>query len=75
MYKSPIEVITQEITRQMDGQILKAVQAVDINVDKPELLRALQYDRHQYEKGYDDGYLAGYAAASHSNHWEDPING
>ena len=26
----------------------------DIKVDKHELLRALQYDRNQYEKGYAD---------------------
>lgn len=39
----------------MDGQILKAVQNVGIDVDKSELLRALKYDRNQYEKGYEDG--------------------
>lgn len=39
----------------MEGDILRAVQKYGINVDKEELLRALQYDRNQYEKGYDDG--------------------
>ena len=30
-----------------------------MNVDKAELLRALSYDRDQYEKGYADGYEDG----------------
>jgi hypothetical protein len=40
---------------QMEGDILRAVQKYGINVDKEELIRALQYDRNQYEKGYADG--------------------
>ena len=38
----------------MENNILRAVQQQDIHVDKHELLRALQYDRSQYEKGYED---------------------
>ncbi len=38
----------------MEGEILKAVQNVGVNVDKDELLKALQYDRNQYQKGYAD---------------------
>lgn len=55
MYKSPIEMIQTEIEMQMEGETLKAVQRVGINVNKEELLKALQYDRGQYEKGYQDG--------------------
>lgn len=61
MWKSPIE-ITEEITKQMnmvvENGIIKAVQRVGIDVDKEELLKALQYDRGQYEKGYQDGLNA-----------------
>ena len=32
----------------------RAVQSYGINVDKDELIRALQYDREQYYKGYAD---------------------
>ena len=39
----------------MEGNIIRAVQQQSINVDKHELLRALQYDRGQYKKGYQDG--------------------
>lgn len=35
-------------------QYLKLYKKVDINVDKEELLKALIYDRGQYDKGYED---------------------
>lgn len=56
MYKSPIEIIQGQMTTAFDGEILKSVQKVGINVDKTELLKALAYDRGQYDKGYKDGY-------------------
>lgn len=58
MWKSPIE-IQQDIVRQVDmvveDGVMKAIQRFDINVDKEELIKALKYDRDQYEKGYQDG--------------------
>lgn len=54
MYKSPIEIIQGQMQTQLEGEILRAVQQVGVNVDKAELLRALNYDRQQYEKGYAD---------------------
>lgn len=62
MYKSPIEILTTDIQTQIDKgleeEVFKAVVSVGINVDKEELLRALQYDRSQYQKGYFDGVEA-----------------
>ncbi len=59
MYESPIELLVTEIqhqiVKQQDEEIYKAVLNYVPNVDKEELLRALQYDRDQYEKGYADG--------------------
>ncbi len=59
MYKSPIEKIYGELQTQMvqedEKMVMKAVRKVGINVDKGELIKALQYDRNQYEKGYEDG--------------------
>ena len=59
MYKSPIEIliddIQHQIVKQQDEEIYKAVLNFVPNVDKEELIRALQYDRNQYEKGYMDG--------------------
>lgn len=55
MYKSPIDIIYGQMETQLEGTIMRAVQNVHVNVDKGELLKALQYDRGQYEKGYADG--------------------
>lgn len=53
-YKSPIEVIQAKVNKRMEDDVLKAIVEYGINVDKQELLRALRYDRGQYQKGYDD---------------------
>lgn len=59
MYESPIEKIYGEIQTQIiqedENMIMKAIRNVGINVDKDELIKALQYDRNQYTKGYADG--------------------
>ena len=55
MYESPINVIYGQMQTQMEGDIFRAVQSYAVDVDKEELLRALRYDRDQYEKGYADG--------------------
>lgn len=54
MYKSPIELIYQGVEMQIERGIVKAVHKQDIIVDKEELIRALEYDRGQYKKGYAD---------------------
>lgn len=53
-YQSPIELIMGQINLALEGQICKAVQNVGVSVDKEELLKALHYDRGQYQKGYRD---------------------
>lgn len=59
MYNSPIEMlitdIQHQIVKQQDEEIYKAVMHFVPNIDKEELIRALQYDRNQYDKGYADG--------------------
>jgi hypothetical protein len=59
MYKSPIDMlvtdIQHQIASQQDEQIYQAVVSVGVSVDKEELIRALNYDRDQYSKGYTDG--------------------
>lgn len=51
-YKSPIETISQGFRVQMDNDIMKAIHSYGINVDRDELIKALQYDRNQYEEGF-----------------------
>lgn len=60
MYKSPIEVIHEQIRVQVDDEIFHAIQNVGINADKKELLKALEYDRGQYDKGWEEGFHDGY---------------
>lgn len=55
MYKSPIEIFYGQLETRLEGEVLKAIYKQDINIDKYELIRALQYDRDQYNKGYADG--------------------
>ena len=55
MYESPINIIHGQMQTQMEGDIFRAVQSYAVDVDKGELLRALKYDRDQYDKGYADG--------------------
>lgn len=55
MYKSPIEILTNQIILEQEGNVYKAVLEQGIVVDKDKLIKALQYDRDQYDKGYRDG--------------------
>ena len=63
MYESPIKLtwenideVCKKMTLDEENSIIRCVRIqANVDVDKVELLRALQYDRGQYEKGYEDG--------------------
>ena len=55
MYESPIKIITGQIKTNYEDEIFRAIQNVGINVDREELLKALEYDRRQYEEGFKEG--------------------
>lgn len=55
MYESPIKIITGQIKTNYEDEIFRAIQNVGINVDREELLKALEYDRGQYEEGFREG--------------------
>jgi len=63
MYKSPIQLVTDDINyalrAKVDDDIYRAVLRYDVSVDKDELIKVLTYDREQYDKGYSDGYVKG----------------
>ena len=61
MYDPPVDIIYDKVKYNLENGIMEAIQRVGINVDKTELLRAMQYDRDQYHKGFSDGKLSGYA--------------
>lgn len=51
-YQPPIEIIMGKVRMEQDKEIYRAVQSYGVNVDKDELIRALQYDRGQFDAGY-----------------------
>ena len=63
MYKSPITIIestidsfAKSIIKQKDDAIFAEIQhSFGVDLDREELIRALKYDREQYDKGYADG--------------------
>ncbi len=59
MYESPIELITDKVLTQIrkgqEDYVYEVVQNMGVNVNKEELLKALEYDRQQYCKGFEDG--------------------
>lgn len=63
MYESPIEIfqhkIRTDISSHVDDAIYTAVVRTDIHVDRDELIKALSYDRGQYDKGFSDGLEEG----------------
>jgi hypothetical protein len=65
MYESPILItkaidqITRQINEAAENQIFEAVLKGGVEVNREELIKALQYDRDQYDKGYEDGFRDG----------------
>lgn len=59
MYENPINLIVRDIEEQIIQQteqtILETIRKCGVDVDKDELIKALNYDRDQYSKGYKDG--------------------
>lgn len=63
LFEIPITDLTTKFNEDTDQWILECVQKTGISIDKEELIKAIQYDRDQYSKGYKNGYEAGYNAA------------
>lgn len=68
MYKSPISVnfldkhvlldkCVSDLLEAEEQYIIRYLQDMEIYVDKEELIKALQYDRDQYRKGFHDGVI------------------
>ena len=61
MYNSPVTILENIIQQEMQEKEDKIFQEIKsqiaVDVDKDELLKALRYDRHQYEEGYEDGIM------------------
>lgn len=53
-WEPPIKIIEAERKTKIEGDIIKAIKSYDIDVNKEELIKALNYDRNQYKAGYKD---------------------
>ena len=55
-YISPVKIRTRsmstKINKEIDDAIMRAIAKVGIHVDKEELIKALEYDRDQYQRGF-----------------------
>lgn len=54
-YESPVQIHLSQMQGQLEDGVCKAVQSYGIDVNKDELVKALAYDREQYNKGFRDG--------------------
>ena len=61
-YVCPIRIVTEKMARELqkaqEDAVIQAVLNIGVTVDKEELVKALAYDRGQYEKGFRDGRMA-----------------
>ena len=54
MYSDPVHEFATKMNNDLEEQIMVEIARVGINVNKEELVKALQYDRDQYAKGWND---------------------
>ena len=59
-YESPIEVFIKKQREEYEDGILWSIYNQGVIIDKDELIKALQYDRGQYEIGYKEGHAEAY---------------
>ena len=68
-YESPITVMIERINGQIkyeaENAVYEEIRRIGVEVDKNELIKALRYDRWQYE----EGYRRGYSASSNADKW------
>ena len=61
-YESPIYIyekpISSQIASKKEEMVLEYIYNLGIDCNKEELIKALKYDRDQYDKGFKDGYHA-----------------
>lgn len=62
MWESPVniyETVSDMVEKEIEGNIIVEIKKqVGIDINKDELIKALNYDRAQYNKGYLDGFNA-----------------
>lgn len=73
MWESPISImeiqepIIEQLNKEREEMVLHQIWKIGVDVNKEELIRAMQYDRNQYEKGYKDGYEGRWGTGSYED--------
>lgn len=49
------EEASSQLNMHIENEVFSIIKRYNIDVNKDELIRALDYDRNQYDKGYADG--------------------
>lgn len=55
-YESPIDIIIGQMETNLENDIIQTIQKIGIDINKEELIKAINYDRQQYSKGFENGY-------------------
>lgn len=63
--------IIEQTKKRFENEILKHITLqTGIKIDRDELIKALEYDRNQYEKGYADGQKDAVRHARWTGDWD-----
>lgn len=62
-YDSPITLIASQMETKIENDVMSTIQRYGIDINKEELIKALDYDHKQYQEGYRKGYDRGYEQA------------
>ena len=73
-YESPITMFIGQLETQIENDIISVVQRVGVDVDRDELLRALQHDRNQYNKGFNDARAHAHWIIDEGGQWAECSN-
>lgn len=77
-YKSPIDSVVKGFKTAFEDGVFKGVLDMGISIDKDELIRCLNYDRGQYDIGFQDGYFtkeSSIVRCRNCKHWGDEAYG
>lgn len=73
-YESPIKLMLGQLETQIDNEIMTVTRRVGIDVNKDELIKALDYDRDQYNKGYNDAITHAHWIIDEGGQWAECSN-
>ena len=67
LWESPITQVSTQLEQKMheeeDKLVIEVSQMIGYDINKEELIKALNYSQEQFAKGYDKGYKRGYLNA------------